>query len=227
MSTQADADRNLLFGTLAVQMGFISRDQLADAMAEWARDRARPVGDILRQKNVLAEDELRLLEAMVAKHLVRHDGDVARSLAAVSPDPSIREALSQATDQMGQTSLAHGPPPKPKPPVGATDVDAGANPGAVTTTSRAPSALTATSKRPFASVWVSPATLPAICTRTVASATDAPDASSTLPLRVSTDCAAASVAVQRRATTTLPASRITALRRLSGPMVHVLQEFSS
>src|SRR5437764_491736 len=118
MSTQADADRNTLFGTLAVQMGFVTRDKLREALAEWARDKSRSVGDVLCAWGTLAEDERRLLDAMVAKHLVRHGNDPARSLAAISPDPSVREVLSQATDQMAQTSAV------PLRPADPTNVDA-------------------------------------------------------------------------------------------------------
>lgn len=124
MSTQAAADRNVLFGTLAVQMGFVTRDQLAAAMAEWARDKSRSVGDHLRAANVLAEDEKRLIDAMVEKHLIRHGNDVARSIAAFSPDPSIREALTQATDKIAQTSLGHRPPNGAAAAADVTNIDA-------------------------------------------------------------------------------------------------------
>ena len=36
------ADRNLLFGVLALQMGFIARDDLTAALRDWSRDRDQP-----------------------------------------------------------------------------------------------------------------------------------------------------------------------------------------
>ena len=42
------ADRNLLFGILALQMDFIARDALIGAMNAWVLDKARSLGDILR-----------------------------------------------------------------------------------------------------------------------------------------------------------------------------------
>ena len=36
------ADRNLLFGILAVQLDFVSRDALIDAMNAWLLKKARP-----------------------------------------------------------------------------------------------------------------------------------------------------------------------------------------
>jgi eukaryotic-like serine/threonine-protein kinase len=103
--SQALADRNLLFGVLAVQMGFVSRDQLVAAMAAWARDKSRPVGDILREQKVLAPDEQDLLDALVTKHLVRNGNDLGRCMASVGPAGPIAEALSAITDPMFQTSL--------------------------------------------------------------------------------------------------------------------------
>jgi serine/threonine-protein kinase len=121
MSTQAEADRNVLFGTLAVQMGFVSRDQLTAAMAECANGKSRSVGDILRAANALAEDERRLLDAIVEKHLIRHGNDVARSLAALSPNDAVRTALSEGTDRIVQADA--GPGDTRGPVAAATNVD--------------------------------------------------------------------------------------------------------
>jgi hypothetical protein len=41
------ADRNLLFGLLALQMDFVSRDQLIDAMNAWMLEKDRTLGEIL------------------------------------------------------------------------------------------------------------------------------------------------------------------------------------
>ncbi len=44
----AHADRNLLFGILALQLDFISRDALVAAMNAWVLDKAKTLGQILR-----------------------------------------------------------------------------------------------------------------------------------------------------------------------------------
>ena len=44
----AAADRNLLFGILALQMDFISRDQLVRAMNAWVLDKKKPLAALLR-----------------------------------------------------------------------------------------------------------------------------------------------------------------------------------
>jgi hypothetical protein len=50
--TTASADRNLLFGILALQMDFISRDALIKAMHAWVLDKHKPLGQILVEQGV-------------------------------------------------------------------------------------------------------------------------------------------------------------------------------
>src|SRR6516164_5394125 len=74
------ADRNLLFGLLALQNNFHDRGAL------------RP-------------DEHDLLQALVAKHLEKFGGDPEKSLAALSSIGSVREDLSRIADPDLQASL--------------------------------------------------------------------------------------------------------------------------
>ncbi|MCI0462498.1 MAG: SUMF1/EgtB/PvdO family nonheme iron enzyme [Gemmataceae bacterium] len=101
------SDRNLLFGILALQMDFISRDALVAAMHAWILDKAKPLGQILREQGHLAEDEHDLLEAMVRKHLARHDHDPQQSLGAIQSDGSLHQELQQLADADLHSSLAH------------------------------------------------------------------------------------------------------------------------
>src|SRR2546423_1391121 len=101
-----DSDRNLLFGILALQMDFISRDALIAAMSAWALDKARPLGQILVGQRALASDQHSLLEALVRAHVRQHGDDPERSLAALGPAASVREALRQVGDTALHASLA-------------------------------------------------------------------------------------------------------------------------
>ena len=47
ISQPKNADRNLLFGVLALQLKFISRNALIAAMNAWALTKATPLGQIL------------------------------------------------------------------------------------------------------------------------------------------------------------------------------------
>ena len=46
MTLSAASDRNLLLGILAVQLDFIGRDQLVDALHAWVLQKARPLDEI-------------------------------------------------------------------------------------------------------------------------------------------------------------------------------------
>src|SRR5262245_31577739 len=85
--TPPTADRNLLFGILALQMDFIGRDALIAAMNVWAILKSKPLGQILLEQGKLTPEQLHLLEAMVAGHLQAHADDPRRSLGALAAPP--------------------------------------------------------------------------------------------------------------------------------------------
>src|SRR5262245_59905047 len=103
----ANSDRNLLFGILALQMDFLSRDALIAAMHAWIQDKAKPLGDILVEQHALRPDERDVLDSLVQKHLDHHRGDVEKSLAAVAVPTPLREELRSLADSDVQASLAH------------------------------------------------------------------------------------------------------------------------
>jgi hypothetical protein len=89
------ADRNLLFGILALQLDFINREQLIAAMHAWVLDKHKSLGDILHEQGALTADNHALLEALVQKHLHQHGDDPQQSLAAVSLIEALRHDLAQ------------------------------------------------------------------------------------------------------------------------------------
>src|SRR5271166_4646692 len=101
------ADRNLLFGILALQMDFIGRDTLIEAMHAWVLRKDKPLGHILREQGALRDDTHALLEALVCKHLELHGGNPQQSLAAASSLNEIRKHLQQIADADLQASLTH------------------------------------------------------------------------------------------------------------------------
>jgi serine/threonine-protein kinase len=101
------ADINLLFGILAVQMDFITRDQLVTAMNAWVLDKKKSLGAILVEQKVLGADRQTLLQALVQEHLKQHKGDPQRSLAAVSSMGSVKHDLECIADPNLQASLVH------------------------------------------------------------------------------------------------------------------------
>jgi eukaryotic-like serine/threonine-protein kinase len=85
-----NADRNLLFGIVALQMDFISRDQLVAGLNAWVLRKNDPLAQVLVDSGALAERDRAVLEPMVALHVERHGGDPERSLQATAAELSTR-----------------------------------------------------------------------------------------------------------------------------------------
>jgi uncharacterized protein (TIGR03067 family) len=62
----------LLFGILALQMDFISRDALIQAMNSWVLEKTKPLSQILLDHGALGKEPRMLLESLVAEHLKQH-----------------------------------------------------------------------------------------------------------------------------------------------------------
>jgi eukaryotic-like serine/threonine-protein kinase len=95
------ADHNLLVGVLALQLNFVTREELIDAACESAgADKPQALLEAFRQRGALSADECDLLGALVDRHLARHNNDPQQSLAACDGAGEVRElitALEQAT----------------------------------------------------------------------------------------------------------------------------------
>jgi len=103
------ADRNLLFGILAVQMNFVARDALIAAMHAWVLERSKPLGRILVEQQALSRARHDLLEQLVDEHLAAHGGDTAKSLAATDGLGVIRAELERVVDPEIRATLDRMP----------------------------------------------------------------------------------------------------------------------
>jgi len=101
------ADRHLLFGLLALQNGIINQGQLLAAFQAWTLDRSKSLADHLALRGDLDEEDRAAIEALAARHLKRHGGDVEQSLAALNAGRSTRESLARLADGDIEASLAH------------------------------------------------------------------------------------------------------------------------
>ena len=81
--TAPNASRNLLFGVLAVQMGFCRSDQLVNAMNDWLRERSLSLDEILVKLGILTSRRRELLVQAVDEHLVLHGPVSELSVEAV------------------------------------------------------------------------------------------------------------------------------------------------
>ena len=120
----AAADRDLLFGLLALQNGLIDQGQLVAAFQAWTRDRDRPLAEHLVARGDLDPDQRSIVEAIVGLHLKKHGGDAGKSLAAVPLASATRRTLADAAGPEVEQTLAYLSAP---PAATETDADGDAD----------------------------------------------------------------------------------------------------
>ena len=92
------ADRNLLFGVLAVQLDFVSRDDLIVATSRWMLDKKQPLSKVFVEQGILNLEEANLVEDVVEKHLKRNNNDPKQSLHSVEAFEAVRSTLGDLGD---------------------------------------------------------------------------------------------------------------------------------
>ncbi|MEJ7640449.1 MAG: hypothetical protein WKF75_21395, partial [Singulisphaera sp.] len=106
---KADADLNLLFGILALQMDFLSRDALVGALRAWGLDQDGPLGRILRERGALTVAHHTLLQSLVAEHVAMHGGDPRCSLAAALAPRAVVDDLREVANADLRAAMLHVP----------------------------------------------------------------------------------------------------------------------
>ncbi|MBC8117723.1 MAG: serine/threonine protein kinase, partial [Candidatus Saccharimonas sp.] len=104
MSTPADC--NLLLGVLALQLDFVTREQLVAVVTGWLREKETPLGQLFERQKILTAARRQLLEALVDEHLRQHGGDVEQSLATLSSLGPVRDELQRLGDEELSISLS-------------------------------------------------------------------------------------------------------------------------
>jgi serine/threonine-protein kinase len=116
-SSTPNTDRNLLFGVLALQLEFISREQFLDACTLWANQKAQTLADLLADRGWIASGDRQTVEQLLKRKLSRHGGNARASLAEVAglavqqtlasiPDPAVQQSLSGLTLAGGTAYLS-------------------------------------------------------------------------------------------------------------------------
>ncbi len=100
------SDRNLLLGIVALQMDFISRDALIDAMNSWTLAKSRTLSEILVEKGMLDPADRVVLESLVERHVARHGSDPQESLSSIEISMPARARLESIADPELIESLA-------------------------------------------------------------------------------------------------------------------------
>ena len=106
------AERYLLFGLLALQNGLIDQGQLVAAFQAWTLAKSGNLADYLEAHGDLEPEDRAVIEALVARHLNRHGGNLQKSLAAVRAGKSTRESLASIGDPDIEATLGYVPSPQ-------------------------------------------------------------------------------------------------------------------
>ena len=100
-----DIAHNLLFGLLALQNNFISREVLVAAFGVWIAKKSKPLDQILLDLTNLDFDCHALLTALVRQHLKLHGDDPEKSLADLSAMDTVLRRLLELGDPGLSASL--------------------------------------------------------------------------------------------------------------------------
>jgi eukaryotic-like serine/threonine-protein kinase len=103
----SQVDRNLLFGILALQNNFISREDLVAAVSDWLADKSRPLDEVFRERKILPDDEFDLIAALARKQIARGGGDAETTLAMLGAVTLPLKELKQLHDADLTASLVH------------------------------------------------------------------------------------------------------------------------
>ena len=78
-----DVEQNFLFGLLALQNGLVEQKGLVAAFQAWTRNKTKPIAEYLVERGDLDHADRVVLEALVGRHIEKHGGEAAASLAII------------------------------------------------------------------------------------------------------------------------------------------------
>lgn len=111
------ADNRALFGHVAVDLGFITHDQLLDAnRLQNDPEEARPLGELLLEMGWITPPQLQEILAEQWRRMAGADGGTADDASAVAaPTPQPRPASSPAAESPATATEVAEPQPAPPP----------------------------------------------------------------------------------------------------------------
>ncbi|MEM8944461.1 MAG: WD40 repeat domain-containing serine/threonine protein kinase [Planctomycetota bacterium] len=113
-------NRDLLYGVLAVQMGYVDRRQLISAIGSRHAGDLESMGDVLLHQQVIDEECKRSLDQLVEDHIALHGNDSAKSLATLGGIGSLENELRTLGFSDVNATLAHLPSTVAATPRGST-----------------------------------------------------------------------------------------------------------
>lgn len=97
--SRTSADLNLLFGMIALQTDFISRDALLAALNAWVVEKPKELGNILVELGALTTNDLAVIQPLVQRHIERHDYQAGQSLQSLAIPAELKARLLDLGDE--------------------------------------------------------------------------------------------------------------------------------
>ena len=116
-----NAEQNMLFGVLAVQLGYVSSAQVVQAASSWAADRSKGLAERLTDAGLVPADRAAMLRSLVDETLQANDLDTARAIESLgasqvfesfggmlslNPDGSVELGPTDTTESTFEDNLA-------------------------------------------------------------------------------------------------------------------------
>jgi formylglycine-generating enzyme required for sulfatase activity len=108
-----DPDRDLLFGMLALQWDFLSKEDLLKALRVWVQQDGRPLTEIIREQGSLGPADQTFLHELVQKYLRQHGDTELDGQAAPSKEPAPKGTVTTADPDWNADVTPLPPPPPP------------------------------------------------------------------------------------------------------------------
>src|SRR6516165_2804071 len=107
-SSDRIADRNLLFGVLALQADLLDPERFARACTLWSAQKTTALADLLVQQGWLTPADRIDVEKLLDRKLKKHGGDAQSGLAEATTD-QVRQSAAGLDDPDVRQSLAAAP----------------------------------------------------------------------------------------------------------------------
>ena len=103
-SKSSNAEHNLIFAGLGLQLGVIAKDKVIRAFTEWLFDKARPLGEILVHQESITPEQRKALESAVKAH-IHQEGSEQKALASLNHVKDLESDLGHLADNDLNQSL--------------------------------------------------------------------------------------------------------------------------
>ena len=96
-SKNRNAEHNLIFAGLGLQLGIIAKDKVIRGFTEWLFDKTKPLGEILVHQKAITPEQRKALESAVTAH-IQQEGGEQKALASLNHVKDLESDLDHLAD---------------------------------------------------------------------------------------------------------------------------------